>query len=149
MSTAQRAVEELSRAECLELLQTKSRVGRLAFVVDGCPLVLPVNYVADANSIVFCTSPGTKLSALRSGPRVAFEVDDSRELYHAGWSVLVQGKAREVRDPEELDRLRRGPLWSWAVPSSTGHWVSVSIDVISGRRIPETGRYPGPMPVRG
>ena len=36
--------------------------------------------------------------------RVAFEVDDSRRVYHAGWSVLVTGMAREVTDERELDR---------------------------------------------
>jgi len=41
-----------------------------------------------------------------------------------------------VTDPEVLDRLRRGPLKSWAVPAAQ-HWVRISIDAISGRQIPE------------
>ena len=128
-------IEPLTREECIHLLTYKSFVGRIGFVVDGQPLVLPVNYLADGETVVFCTAPGTKLSALRDGARVAFEVDDSRPLYHAGWSVLVTGTAAEVTDEKELDRLRRGPLRSWATPASE-HWVRITVDDISGRRIP-------------
>jgi uncharacterized protein len=134
---ARTAVQEMSREDCLEHLQYRSFVGRLGFVVDGQPMVLPVNYLADAESVVFCTAPGTRLSRLGGGARVAFEIDDSRPLYHAGWSVLVLGTAREVVDPAELDRLRRGSLRSWARPASE-HWVRIGIEEISGRFIPET-----------
>lgn len=128
-------IEELTREECLELLQYKSFVGRVAFVIDGEPLILPVNYLAEAEAIVFCTAPGTKLSALGGGARVAFEVDSSRPLYHSGWSVVVRGEAREVTGPQELEKLRHSPLRSWAV-SPGEHWVRISIDEISGRRLP-------------
>jgi uncharacterized protein len=133
----QTSVHDLSSAEALELLQFHSHVGRLGFIVDGRPMILPVNYLADAESIVFCTQPGTKLGAVGAGAPVAFEVDDSRALYHAGWSVLVKGTAREVTDPDELDELRRGPLHSWAT-RSTEHWVRIDIEEITGRRIPES-----------
>ena len=133
---SQTRVEVLDRVEAMQLLTYKSYVGRVAFVVDGQPIVLPVNYLAEEGSIVFCTAPGTKLSALSDGARVAFEVDDSRPLYHAGWSVLVFGTAREITDAGELDAMRHGPLRSWATPASE-HWIRISIDEISGRRIPE------------
>lgn len=97
-----------------ELLQTKSKLGRVAFIVDGRPMVLPVNYRAGRNSVVFCTRGGTKLDSLKNGAPAAFEVDVRRSLYHSDWNVLVQGKAEEVTDPKELDELRRGPLKSWA-----------------------------------
>jgi uncharacterized protein len=130
-------LEELSRSDSLELLQSWSHVGRLGFIVDGLPMILPVNCVANDESIVFCTSPGTKLSAVGGGAQVVFEVDESRPTYpHRGWSVIVRGIAREVTDPEELEILRRGPLLSWAVRPSE-HWVRISIDEITGRRIPE------------
>jgi nitroimidazol reductase NimA-like FMN-containing flavoprotein (pyridoxamine 5'-phosphate oxidase superfamily) len=136
MSEASVRVDELSDKESIELLQMHSYVGRVGFVVDGEVSVLPVNYLAEDEAIFFCTSAGTKLSALRDGARVAFEVDDSRALDHAGWSVLVHGTSQEVTDPRELDRLRRGPLKSWAVPVSE-HWIRISIDSVSGRKIPK------------
>jgi nitroimidazol reductase NimA-like FMN-containing flavoprotein (pyridoxamine 5'-phosphate oxidase superfamily) len=127
-------VHELTRREAVELLQFHGYVGRIGFVVDGRPLILPVNYLADDDSIVFCTGPGTKLSAIGRGASVVFEVDDSRALEHSGWSVVVKGTAHEIIDEGELDELRRGPLHSWATRSSE-HWVRLSIEEVTGRRL--------------
>jgi len=129
-------IEELARQECLHLLQTQAYVGRAAFVVEGRPMVLPVNYLARDDGIVFCTGEGTKLAALQHGAPVAFEIDASRPLYATGWSVVVQGTAREVTDEAELELLHRGPLASWADPSPE-HWIRIEIEQISGRRIPD------------
>ena len=129
-------IEELAREECLRLLQEESYVGRVAFIAGGRPMVLPVNYLARGDGIVFCTGEGTKLSALRDGAHVAFEIDASRPLYGTGWSVVARGTAREVTDHAELDLLRRGPLVSWASPSPE-HWIRIDIEEISGRRLPE------------
>ena len=63
----QTRVHELTRAEAVDLLQLHAYVGRIGFVVEGRPLILPVNYLADDDSIVFCTAPGTKLSAIGGG----------------------------------------------------------------------------------
>jgi nitroimidazol reductase NimA-like FMN-containing flavoprotein (pyridoxamine 5'-phosphate oxidase superfamily) len=128
-------IEELPREECLRLLQTESYLGRVGFITEGRPMVLPVNYLTDEGSIVFCTAPGNKLSHLAGGAPVAFEIDASRSLYQSGWSVVVQGTAREVVDEHELELLRRGPLKSWATPSSE-QWIRIAIEEISGRRIP-------------
>jgi nitroimidazol reductase NimA-like FMN-containing flavoprotein (pyridoxamine 5'-phosphate oxidase superfamily) len=137
MTEAQTRVDTLTRDESLHLLQDKSFVGRVGFMADGHLMVLPVNYLAEEDAVFFCTARGTKLSALHSGAEVAFEVDSSQPLYHSGWSVLVNGTAEEVTDAAELDRLRRGPLKSWAVAASQ-HWVRISIDTISGRQIPSS-----------
>jgi nitroimidazol reductase NimA-like FMN-containing flavoprotein (pyridoxamine 5'-phosphate oxidase superfamily) len=137
MDGSRTRVDVLSREECLRLLEFKSYVGRVGFLSDGQLFVLPVNYLAEDEAIFFCTSEGTKLSALSGGNQVTFEVDASQPLYHSGWSVMVSGTAREVIDLDELDRLRHGPLRSWAVPSSQ-HWVRISIESISGRQIPES-----------
>jgi nitroimidazol reductase NimA-like FMN-containing flavoprotein (pyridoxamine 5'-phosphate oxidase superfamily) len=133
----QTRVHDLTRAEAVNLLQQHAFVGRIGFVVDGRPLIIPVNYLADDESIVFCTAPGTKLSAIGGGAPVVFEVDDSRALYHAGWSVLVKGTALEITDEARLDELRRGPLRSWAT-RSTEHWVCITIEEVTGRRIEGT-----------
>jgi nitroimidazol reductase NimA-like FMN-containing flavoprotein (pyridoxamine 5'-phosphate oxidase superfamily) len=132
----QTTVETLSREDALDLLQRHGFVGRVAFVIEGRPMILPVNYLAGAESLVFCTGEGTKLATLAPGATVAFEVDDSRPLEHAGWSVVVKGTAAEVTDEEELTWLRRGPLKSWAVRPSA-HWIRITYTHLSGRRIPE------------
>src|SRR3979411_2269916 len=109
--------ENLSREGCLRLLQYESYVGRVAFVADGRPMILPVNYLADDKAVVFVPAPGDKLTNLREAAPVAFEVDAIRPLYNSGWEVVVQGTAEEVVDPAELELLRRGPLKAWASPA--------------------------------
>lgn len=130
-------IEQISKQDCLELLKTKSKLGRVAFISGGRPMIFPVNYRAEDDSVVFCTADGTKLSELKDGAPAAFEVDAARALYRSGWSVVVQGTAREVTDPDELYELRHGPLKSWATDASE-HWIRISIDEISGRSIPES-----------
>lgn len=129
-------IETLSADECMQLLRLGSYVGRIGFILDGRPMILPVNYLAEDGSLVFASLDGTKLHALAGGADVVFEVDEARPLYHAGWSVLVRGTAREVTDEQEIELLRRGPLKSWAAVHDA-HWIRISIDDISGRRIPE------------
>jgi uncharacterized protein len=130
-------VEALSREESIELLQRGAFVGRVGFVRDGRPDIVPVNYLAETpDAVVFCSAGGTKLSALTAGAPVVFEVDDQRPLYHAGWSVVVHGTAEEITDERELEYLRRGPLRSWAAHGS-GRWVRIRVEEITGRRIPE------------
>jgi nitroimidazol reductase NimA-like FMN-containing flavoprotein (pyridoxamine 5'-phosphate oxidase superfamily) len=131
----QSMVEEMSRSDALDRLQRHSFVGRIAFILNGRPMIMPVNYLADSDALVFCTGEGTKLSTLRGGAAVAFEVDDSRPFDHSGWSVIIEGMASEITDPEELQWLRRGPLKSWAV-RPTAHWIRVTYQQVSGRRIP-------------
>lgn len=128
-------VEVMSRSEALDRLQRHGFVGRVAFIVDERPMIMPVNYLADSDALVFCTGEGTKLSVLRGGASVAFEVDDSRPLDHSGWSVVIEGTASEITDPEELSWLRRGTLKSWAVRPSA-HWIRITYEHVSGRQIP-------------
>src|SRR2546423_9211929 len=66
--------EEMSRAECIRLLGTVP-VGRVAVVVDGDPVIVPVNFVMNGEDIVFRTAVGTKFRGLHANPSVAFQVD--------------------------------------------------------------------------
>ena len=64
----------LSREECLRRIRT-ARVGRVAFVENGEPVILPVNHGLDGDAVVFRTAPGSKLTAAENDEPVAFEVD--------------------------------------------------------------------------
>jgi nitroimidazol reductase NimA-like FMN-containing flavoprotein (pyridoxamine 5'-phosphate oxidase superfamily) len=86
----------MSRSDALDRLQRQGFVGRVAFIVDGRPMIVPVHHLADRDAIVFCTGEGTKLSTLRGGASVAFEVDDRRPLDRSGWSVVIEGTASEI-----------------------------------------------------
>jgi len=136
-------LQKLTRDECVELLRSQLRLGRIGYVVEGVPVILPVNFVVDGESVVFVTARGSKLSWLSTHSRVAFEVDLGRPLDESGWSVLIHGTAHEVTDPVELEALRQGPLHSWAV-SPDEHWVRISLDQISGRRLRRRVREVGP-----
>jgi nitroimidazol reductase NimA-like FMN-containing flavoprotein (pyridoxamine 5'-phosphate oxidase superfamily) len=123
--------------ECLRLLGDH-HLGRLAVVVDGQPLVFPVNYALSGREIIFRTDPGTKLYAA-AGRRVAFEIDGADALYHDGWSVLVVGRAHEERDSARLRDFAQLPLSPWA-SGPKAHWMSIAGGAITGRRLTHVGR---------
>src|SRR5688572_22937610 len=117
--TDDRAFEELSRADCVELLRSRV-VGRVAVIVDdGSPLVVPVNYVMDGETVVFRTGPGSKLGGLRTQP-LSFQIDDQDPYRRAGWSVLVRGVAFEI---EERDAPEDPGPWA---PGEKAHWVRLT-----------------------
>ena len=53
-------LESLSETECLRRL-TSHDFGRLAIIVDGRPVIFPVNYAVCNRVIAIRTAPGTKL----------------------------------------------------------------------------------------
>jgi uncharacterized protein len=132
---------ELSKSECFELLAGE-RLGRLAFVDELGPIVLPVNFVVDRHMVVIRTDEGTKLSAATHGDHVAFEVDHIDPAMGTGWSVLIRGEVTEVTDELELARLGDLPLFSLA-PGPKSHYVRVLPAMITGRRISAPDDVPG------
>jgi nitroimidazol reductase NimA-like FMN-containing flavoprotein (pyridoxamine 5'-phosphate oxidase superfamily) len=129
-----RRLEALSRADCLRLLaEHPARVGRVAAAAER-PDILPVNYVLDGGTVVFRTAAGKKLDAAVRGRYVAFQVDTVDAGWRNGWSVLIRGWAEEITDPEELARVRRLPLDSWA-PDTQDHYVRITPEIVSGRRL--------------
>jgi nitroimidazol reductase NimA-like FMN-containing flavoprotein (pyridoxamine 5'-phosphate oxidase superfamily) len=115
--------------ECLVLLRWEV-IGRLAVPVpDGAPLVVPVNFVLDGETIVFRTSEGHKLDYARDNP-VSLEVDRFDWYRHTGWSVLVQGVARECA-PEEVTHIE---FETWA-PGEMTHVVRITPTSITGRQL--------------
>ena len=126
----------LNRSECVELLTRHRFLGRVGLIADGRPLIFPVNYIADADAVVFCTAAGTKLDAIGGGAEVVFEIDDHEPLYHSGWSVLVKGRAQVVTDEREVARLRAGRLRPW-VRGARANWIRIEIGEITGRKLPD------------
>jgi uncharacterized protein len=126
-------LEHLSPARCWELLAS-TPVGRLGVLNDSAPEIYPVNHVVEGGSVVFRTDPGSKLRGLLRSPAVCFEVDGVDPVDATGWSVLVKGRAVEVRDPDELRRLATLPLRYWTL-GDKAHWIRVVAAEVSGRRI--------------
>jgi len=106
-------------------------LGRLVLVDGDGPVILPVNYTLDERSVVFRTDPGSKLDAAAAGAPVAFEVDAVDERDRTGWSVVVRGRAGEVADPADLQRLRALPLYPWA-PGAKARYVRIRSAVVTG-----------------
>ncbi len=122
--------------ECLKLLEAHY-VGRIAVVVDGQPLIFPVNYAMSGTHVVFRSDPGTKLSGAVEHP-VAFEIDGVDGMYHSGWSVLVVGTAHEEHNEANLRELARLPFSTW-VSGPKSHWMRITGGAITGRRITRNG----------
>ena len=127
------ALELLPPAECWRLVEG-ARVGRVGLVVDGEPVILPVNHAVHERTVVFRTAGGTKLSTMTSWPTVSFEVDGTADE-RLGWSVLVSGRAERVTDPTAVRALERLGLEPWA-PGPKLHWVRIVPRRVTGRRIP-------------
>jgi hypothetical protein len=127
-------LDELSYESCLELLASHD-VGRLAVVVDGQPVIFPVNYVIDGEKVVFRTDAGTKLTHSSLDP-VAFEIDELDFEAREGWSVVVQGTGREFTEALDDVSVRERALCvsPWAA-GEKAHWVRITHPRISGRRI--------------
>ncbi|MEZ5177490.1 MAG: pyridoxamine 5'-phosphate oxidase family protein [Acidimicrobiales bacterium] len=132
-STSPEARGDQRADECRELL-AQAAVGRLGLSADSLPVILPVNFVVDGDSVVFRTGAGLKLSAATAGDVACMEVDDIDTLGHGGWSVLVTGRLREVVDPDELAAVKRLPLAPWWHRVEQ-RYVRLSMDLFSGRRL--------------
>lgn len=111
-------------------------VGRVAFVDEDGPVVLPVNYVLDGNTVLFCTSSANTLGAHLDSATVAFEVGEFDASTQSGWSVLVRGVASFV-SADELERDEGLRPFTWADGVRT-LVVRISPVSVSGRR-----RLPG------
>jgi uncharacterized protein len=126
--------DEIDYGDCLELLRF-GELGRVAVVIDGFPLIVPVNYR-------LVEGPGGVWIALRTRPGnfvdrdrapVAFEVDHVDRAKREGWSVLVRGTLQRV-DPEAADfRLRFDPE-PW-VPDARDRWLVIEPFSVTGRRL--------------
>jgi len=127
-------LEVLGPVQCASLLEA-TPIGRLAFVVDGEPVVIPVNYAFVDGAVVFRTLDGQKLQAAIAHQVVAFEVDEWDASTRKGWSVLVKGRAEEVTQWAEAETLELVDLVPWAHQVWRDRWVRVTPHQITGRRV--------------
>ena len=132
-TSTSRQLETLGPAECLRLLSSRY-LGRLAYIADERPHIIPMNYVVDGDGIIVRMDYGGALEDILASPAVAFEVDHADFAYHTGWSVVAHGTAEEVTAPAELERLRLLPLRPWA-PGDRTRYIRITPTTFTGRRI--------------
>lgn len=124
----------LDKTECLELLGG-ARVGRIVYTERALPAIRPVYFALHDNHVVIRTSGIGALTSSAHGAVVAFEADQFSEVPRGAWSVTIIGRAREVTDSEQLGELVELGLEPWT-PLMQGSFLTISIEAISGRRIP-------------
>ncbi|WP_269854723.1 pyridoxamine 5'-phosphate oxidase family protein [Streptomyces sp. RPT161] len=123
----------LSERECWERLGTHG-IGRLGLSSDTGPVVLPVNFLVDAHTIVYRTDP-EGAAAVSAGDQLAFETDRLDEQSRNGWSVLVTGTADRITDPDVVRTLADRP---GAQPWAGGRrdlWIRITPSEVTGRTI--------------
>lgn len=142
-ATDHRGLLVLDLEECMARLRGEE-IGRIAFVHDGEPIVLPVNHAVDRLDIVIRTTWGAKWQKALAHSSVGFEVDGVDPVQRTGWSVLVKGTASIVDDDAEIERLEALALRSWADPGGTSLWVRIRSSEVSGRELPVHDRPVSP-----
>lgn len=129
-------LEILSEDECFALLR-RGEIGRVSTSLRALPVILPVTYAMDGDTVVFRTGVGTKFHAATRRAVVAFEVDDFDRKARTGWSVMVVGEALEVTDQADIDRLDRLNLEPWIPDDGRAtRYIRIPVVHLSGRRIP-------------
>ncbi len=126
--------EELTVDEC-QFLLAQNRVGRVAVSIQALPVVVPVTYALIDGAIVFCTIRGARLDDALGGAVVAFEIDGYDARSRDGWSVLVQGRAEVVTDPDLAAAASAMALEPWSADGQPARYVRIAPTVVSGRQV--------------
>ena len=135
MTAGQRRLTDLDRGEALRLLGSVS-LGRIVFTQRAMPAVRPVNHILDSTGIIIRSHSGAAIISeadTARGAVVAYEADNINPNYLLGWSVVVTGIARLVRDPGELARYRQA-LLPW-VDREMDQVIRIQPDVVTGFRL--------------
>jgi nitroimidazol reductase NimA-like FMN-containing flavoprotein (pyridoxamine 5'-phosphate oxidase superfamily) len=118
-------------------------VGRLGISLAGQPLVFPVNYAVNEESIVFRTAPGTMLDRAAGSP-ACFEIDYYDAHSREGWSVMVIGTLEDITDLQDSRSLAlRGLALQTLAPGPRARWVALRVRQLSGREFTAGWFAPG------
>ncbi|MEV3901513.1 pyridoxamine 5'-phosphate oxidase family protein [Mycobacterium sp. NPDC050551] len=130
MSDEIQPVSILPESECWNLMSGVS-LGRLVTSVSGHPEIFPVNFVVQHRSVLFRTAEGTKLVSSAINNNVLFEADDHNVA--EGWSVVVKGIAKILREQDEIAEADRAQLLPWTATTKR-HYVRIRPMSVTGRR---------------
>lgn len=140
--TGQRSLEVLDEAACIALLKSQS-VGRMGFVDDTGPMVLPVNIRFVARNgphwVIVRTNKDTDILKAAS-TRVAVEIDDIDVAKKDAWSVVARGELQRLSDDEAQDLFGHFDPGPWL--SERDEWLVVRCDRITGRRVHNADEWP-------
>ena len=110
-------------------------------MVDGRPLVFPVNFALDGSAVVLRTDEGTKLRRARARLRSRSSATTSIACTTPVGACSSPVDAEEVHEPAEVARLEQLPLGPWC-PGPKPVWLRIRPRTITGRRILPHGSEP-------
>ena len=120
---------ELHQDECWDFMNGQ-QVGRLAWVDNGRPRIVPLNFVVREDAVWVRTTAYSQLAQGVTGTFVAFEVDDIDAFNHSGTSVVVRGTAEPAEERE--DRWSGPETW---VEGNRALVLKIDAAEITGRRV--------------
>jgi Pyridoxamine 5'-phosphate oxidase len=129
---ARRAVR-LDEAEALRLLASVS-MGRIAFTHEALPAIRPVNHLVDDGVVVVRTHDGVPVvPAAMHEVVVAYQADLLDPVERTGWSVIVTGIARLLRNAEQVAYYQeRVEPW---VDGDMDQVLSIRPSIVTGLRL--------------
>jgi hypothetical protein len=138
--TPPRQAITLTESECWDLLGSVS-FGRVVFTHRAMPAIRPVNHLVDHHRVILRTHLGAAIvsrSTVEAGDAadgavVCYEADNLDPVRHTGWSVIITGIARLVKDPAARDRYIT-KLDPW-IAGEMDHVLSIEPHFVSGLRL--------------
>jgi nitroimidazol reductase NimA-like FMN-containing flavoprotein (pyridoxamine 5'-phosphate oxidase superfamily) len=126
---------ELTQAGSWQLLGSVS-LGRIVFTRHAMPASRPVNHLVDDQTIIIRSHLGSAIvarAAAKDGTIVCYKADELDAVRYTGWSVIVTGMARLVRDPAAVTRYEQ-MLEPWAA-GQMDHVIAIKPQIIAGIRL--------------
>ncbi len=128
-------VAELSETACRSLLASQY-VGRLGYVLDDRPVIVPVNFrMTEDGTLLVLSRPGAKLDAAVAGAWMCLEVDGTDDLRHSGWSVLATGRSEVIADGQAAELIRAERLRPWPKASDGMMLIRLTPETLEGRQV--------------
>lgn len=99
--------QQLTEAECVEVLQAQPRGILAVHGEDGYPYAVPMDFLYRDGKLYFhCAKQGHKLDAIQADSRVSFCVMDEGFRKDGEWalnikSVVIFGKMEKLNEPSE------------------------------------------------
>lgn len=106
-------IKDMSEYDIRNVIQN-TQVGRLAYIFEGRPYVVPLGFRFSGGSLYSFTTEGQKITGMRENDAVCILFDDIVSLTQ--WrSVVVNGRFREITGEAEqsaiVNMMANQPLW--------------------------------------
>ena len=128
----------LTRRECLDLLAGVS-LGRVVGTVGGLPVVFPVHFALDGDSVVFGAEDESLLTTSTTGAIVGFQADTYNARERTGWNVLGAGRGSRIFNPRSGFSQRFATLEPWTLGERGDHLLRVDLTRLEGTLVDGSG----------